>query len=101
MIKKDKNEKRLRLAVFRSCKYLEAQIIDDEKRVTLVSVNDKDLKEKDKLTKTDKALKLGEILAAKALVKGLKKVKFDRGSYRYHGRIKALADGARKGGLDF
>jgi len=99
---KKPEEKRLRLAVFRSNKYLSAQIVDDEERITLVGVSEKDLaKNKEKTTKSARAALLGEILAAKALKKGLKKVKFDRRDYRYHGRIKALAEAARKGGLDF
>lgn len=101
MTSKKKTEKRPRLVVFRSCKYLEAQIVDDEKQSTLVSVTRKDLDSKTKMTKSEQSTKLGEILAAKALKKGLKEIKFDRHGYRYHGRVKALADGARKGGLDF
>jgi len=97
----NKMEKRLRLAVFRSCKHLSAQIIDDEKRATLVSVSEKELKSKEKTTKSDRATQLGELLASKAKALGLEKVKFDRRAYRYHGRVKALAEGARKGGLDF
>jgi large subunit ribosomal protein L18 len=92
---------RLRLAVFRSARYTSAQIIDDEKGQTLAMVSEKDLPKKEKLTKTEKAKLMGEILAQKALKVGIKKIKFDRRSYRYHGRVKALADGARKGGLDF
>ncbi len=99
---KKAEEKRLRLAVFRSNKYISAQIIDDEKGVTLAGVSEKDLvKNKEKATKSAKAALVGEILAAKALKKGIKKVRFDRRCYRYQGRIKALAEAARKGGLDF
>ncbi len=94
-------DQRLRLAVSRSAKYTSAQIIDDEKGQTKVCVNEKDLPKKEKLTKTEKAKLMGGILAQKALKVGIKKIKFDRRSYRYHGRIKALADEARKGGLDF
>jgi len=101
MIKKNESKERLRLVVFRSRKYIEAQIVDDEKQSTLVSVTRKDLDPKTKITKSEQAAQLGEILAAKALKKGLGQIKFDRHGYRYHGRIKALADGARKGGLDF
>lgn len=93
--------KRLRLAVFRSTKSTSAQIIDDEKRRTLAMVSEKDLPKKEKLTKTEKSKLMGEILAQKAIQVGIKKVAFDRRVYRYHGRIKALAEGARKGGLDF
>jgi len=99
---KKQEEKRLRLAVFRSNKYISAQIVDDEKRLTLVGVSEKDLaKNKEKATKSARAVLVGEILATKALKKGLKKIRFDRRCYRYHGRIKALAEAARKGGLDF
>jgi large subunit ribosomal protein L18 len=101
MAKKNELKKRLRLVVFRSRKYIEAQIVDDEKQSTLVSVTRKDLDPKVKVTKSEQAVKLGEILAAKALKKGLGQIRFDRHGYRYHGRIKALAEGARKGGLDF
>ena len=94
------NEKRLRLAVFRSNKSISAQIIDDEKGVTLVAATEKDLKDI-KGTKMEKAALVGDMLAQKALKKGLKKVKFDRRNYRYHGRVQVLADAARKGGLDF
>ena len=94
------NEKRLRLAVFRSSKSISAQIIDDQKGMTLVAATEKDLKEI-KGTKMEKAALVGDMLAQKALKKGLKKVKFDRRNYRYHGRVQVLADAARKGGLDF
>jgi len=93
--------KRLRLAIFRSLKSVSAQIIDDEQGRTLTMVSEKDLPKKEKLTKTEKAQLMGEILAQKALKAGVKKVVFDRRRYRYHGRVKALAEGARKGGLDF
>lgn len=81
-----------RLSVFRSNKYLYAQVIDDVKRETLAAVSDK---------KTAQAFELGELLAKKTLAKKIKKVVFDRGAYKYHGKIKALAEGARKGGLEF
>ncbi|MCJ7804521.1 50S ribosomal protein L18 [Patescibacteria group bacterium] len=99
---KKQEEKRLRLAVSRSNKYISAQIVDDEKRITLVGVSEKDLeKNKEKTAKSARAALVGGILAAKALKKGVKKIRFDRRRYRYHGRIKALAEAARKGGLDF
>ncbi len=101
MKKKKEITKRLRLAVFRSAKHIMAQIIDDEKGQTKACASEKDLPKKEKLTKTEKAKLIGEILAQKALKLGIKKIKFDRRSYRYHGRIKTLADEARKGGLDF
>lgn len=97
---------RLRLAVFRSNKALYVQIVDDVKGETLVAASEKDLKKvaklkSNKVTKTERARMVGEILAQKAQKKGIKKVKFDRRSYKYHGRVKALAEGARKGGLEF
>ena len=107
---------RPRLTVFRSNKYTYAQIIDDEQGVTLVAASEKELlgdaekrtkKEKDteesieKLTKTQRARLVGELLAKKALEKNIKKVAFDRGAYKYHGRIKALAEAAREQGLQF
>src|SRR3989344_4266801 len=90
---------RPRLSVFRSSKHIQAQIIDDEKGITLVSVSD--LKIKKKGIKQERAVYIGEELAKKALEKGIKKVVFDRGGFRYQGRIRALADAVRKGGLSF
>jgi large subunit ribosomal protein L18 len=100
---------RPRLSVFRSNKYIYAQIIDDQKGVTLVAVSEKELKSKSasrrtKLkskTKIDKSFQLGEILAKKALKKKINQVYFDKGGRAYHGRVRALAEGARKAGLDF
>lgn len=90
---------RVRLSVFRSSKYIYAQIIDDTKGVTLVEANAKSLG----LTgdKISQAKEVGKTLAERALAAGIKNVVFDRGRFRYHGRIKALADGAREGGLNF
>lgn len=90
--------KRLRLSVFRSNKYIYAQIIDDEKSQTLVSSSDLKIKEGRKI---ERAKLAGEELAKKALKKGIKEIWFDRDGYKYHGRVKALAEGARKGGLVF
>ena len=90
---------RPRLSVAKSNKYISVQIIDDEKQKTLVSVSSRELKEKG--TKTELAEKVGEAIAEKAKKEKIKKVKFDRGKYAYHGRVKALAEGARKGGLEF
>lgn len=95
-----------RLSVFRSNKAIYGQLIDDEKGRTLVAVSERELdrktkKPKNKKTKTEKARLVGELLAQKALKEGIKTVVFDRGPYYYHGRIKALAEGARKGGLKF
>ncbi len=98
------NKNRLRLSVFRSSKNIYAQIIDDNKGKTLIasSTLDKSIKSKFKNTgNKEAASEIGKILAEKAKQKGINKVIFDRGKYLYHGRIKALADGARKAGLDF
>jgi len=91
---------RPRLNVFRSNRYLFAQIIDDQKGKTLVSLHQKSLK-KQKGKKSEIAFELGENLAKKAKLKKISKVVFDKSSYKYHGRIKAFAKGARKGGLNF
>ena len=97
---------RLRLSVFRSNKMIYAQIINDEVGRTLVAAGEKDLsekaqKEKDQKSKTEKAWLVGKLLAKRALKKKVKKVVFDRRHYKYHGRVKALAEGAREGGLEF
>jgi len=94
--------KRLRLAVFRSNKYIYAQIIDDEKGHTLVAASDlADLRHLRNLSNLEKAKEVGKILAKKALEKRIEYVWFDRRKYKYHGRVKALAEGAREGGLKF
>lgn len=90
---------RPRLAVFRSAKHIYAQIIDDVKGVTLVSASTLNVNVEG--TKTDAAKAVGEAVAKKALDAGITKVVFDRGGNIYHGRIKALAEGAREAGLDF
>lgn len=90
-----------RLCVFRSLKHIYAQIIDDEKGKTLVSASDQELKQNKELKKNQKAEELGILIAKKALAKKIEKVVFDRGGYKYHGRVKALAEGARQGGLKF
>lgn len=92
---------RPRLAVFRSLRSCTAQLIDDEKGVTLVSGSERELLNKQGLKKSDRAKLLGELIAQKALQKGITKILFDRGGNAYHGRIAALADGARNGGLEF
>lgn len=89
---------RPRLSVFRSLKNVYAQIIDDVQGKTLVSASSIKLK---KGGKAAASKEVGRLLAEKALAKGIKKVVFDRGSLRYHGRIKALAEAAREGGLIF
>jgi len=93
--------KKPRLSVFRSNKRIYAQLIDDGARKTLLAASEKEIKSKTKQVKTEKAKLVGEVLAKKALKKKIKQVVFDRGSYRYRGRVKALAEGARKGGLKF
>lgn len=90
-----------RLSVFRSIKYIYAQVIDDAKAETIVSVSEKELGKEQKGSKTQKAKNLGILLGKKAAEKKISSVRFDRGSYRYHGRVKAFAQGAREGGLKF
>ena len=95
---------RPRLAVFRSNNHMYAQIIDDAAQNTLVSAStlQKDVKaELEKTNNVDAATKLGEVIAKKALEKGITEVVFDRGGFIYQGKIKALADAAREAGLQF
>jgi large subunit ribosomal protein L18 len=97
---------RPRLSVFRSLKHTYAQLIDDSKGITLVSastLSDDVQKElgNGNHTKTDASKAVGKVLARLALDKGIKQVRFDRGGYLYHGRVQALADAAREGGLEF
>jgi large subunit ribosomal protein L18 len=91
---------RPRLTVFRSNKAIWAQVIDDATGRTLASAGSISLTDKG-LSKTDAAVKVGELVAERAKAAGIERVVFDRGSYLYHGRVKALADGARQAGLDF
>ncbi len=101
---RQKGHGRPRLSVFRSGKNIHAQVIDDSQGRTLAAASslDKDLKASLK-TGADKAAAaaVGKLVAERALAAGVKQVVFDRGSYLYHGRVKALADAAREGGLDF
>ena len=92
-----------RLRVFKSNKHIYAQIIDDVAGRTLVATSsqDKSMGEETFEGKTAKARKVGELLAEKGKAQGITKVVFDRGGYIYHGRVKALSEGAREGGLDF
>jgi large subunit ribosomal protein L18 len=94
---------RPRLTVYKSNKYISAQIVDDIKGITLASVNSKSLGKIGKLGKKgiDTAKEIGVKLAEKAKLKKIKLVVFDKGGYQYHGKIKAVADGAREGGLEF
>ena len=89
---------RLRLSVFRSSKHIYAQIIDDASGKTLAAASSSAVKSG---SKTDTATAVGRALAEAAAAKGVKQVVFDRGQYKYHGRVKALAEAAREGGLDF
>ena len=93
-------EERPRLSVFKSNRFIYAQLINDEKGITIVGVSEKHLKEKP-TGKTAKAKAVGVLLAKKAVDKKIKKVVFDRGSYSYHGRVSSIAEGAREGGLEF
>lgn len=87
-----------RLSVFKSNKHISAQLIDDEKAVTLASSHSRDVKGKNMM---EKSALVGEEIAKKAVAKKVKAVVFDRGGFIYTGVVKALADGARKGGLKF
>lgn len=88
---------RPRLVVFRSLKHISAQLVDDVARRTLLTVTDAGLEGK----KSEKSLAVGRKVAEMAKQHGITKVVFDRAGYQYHGRVKAVADGAREGGLEF
>lgn len=95
---------RPRLTVFRSLRHVYAQIIDDDNGVTLVAAStmNKDFADQDKFGgNIDAATEIGKDLARKAMAVGIRQVRFDRNGYKYHGRIKALADAARESGLAF
>jgi large subunit ribosomal protein L18 len=95
---------RPRLNVFRSAHHIYAQVVDDSKGRTLVSAStiDREVKAQLKgLAKSEQAKIVGKVLAERALDQGIKQVVFDRGGYKYHGRVKALADAARESGLVF
>lgn len=92
---------RPRLTIFRSNLYIYGQLIDDESKKTILGVSEKQLSLKEKLSKLEKAKQLGQFLAKKALEKKISSIIFDKGSYSYHGRVKALAEGVREGGLKF
>jgi large subunit ribosomal protein L18 len=93
---------RPRLAVFRSLNHIYAQIIDDASGTTLVAAStvEKELRSS-KATKSEEAASIGKLIAQRAKAAGIDRVVFDRAGYRYHGRIKSLADAARESGLDF
>ncbi len=93
---------RPRLSVFRSGKHIYAQVIDDKTAATLVAASSNEKEGKPAKTyNLDAATAVGKKIAERALAKGVKQVVFDRGGYIYHGRVKALADAAREGGLEF
>ncbi len=95
---------RPRLNVFRSLNHIYAQVIDDSAGLTLASASTLDHEVRDQvvgLKKTEQASVVGRIVAERAVAKGVEKVVFDRGGYKYHGRVKALAEAARKAGLEF
>ena len=95
------SNKRPRISIFRSNQQIYAQIIDDNKGHTLISASSKEAEISTSGSKVEQAIKVGELLARKAKDAGVETVIFDRGGYLYHGRVKALAEGARKGGLKF
>ena len=90
---------RPRLSVFRSSSHMYAQLIDDESGKTLASASS--LEVKGKAAKTDKSVEVGKLIAGKGKALNIESVVFDRGGYKYHGRVKALADAAREAGLKF
>lgn len=93
---------RPRLVVFRSLKHIYAQLVDDQARRTLLGVSDgSEGVAREKPGKVGAALAVGKLIAKMAQEKGIKRVVFDRAGYMYHGRVKAVADGARAGGLEF
>ena len=102
-LKRSNKNNRLRLTVNRSSKNISAQIIDDINNKTIVTASslEKDIKKIAKTKKSDLSLFVGEILAKRANKKNITKIYFDRGRYKYHGRIKALAEAARNNGLTF
>jgi large subunit ribosomal protein L18 len=105
-------KERPRLCIFRSNKHIYAQLIDDEKGKTLLAASDNELKQKGRRSSSKKekvagtgginrAFEVGKLIAQKSLEKKIEKVVFDKGGYKYHGQVKALAEGAREGGLKF
>ena len=102
-LKKSNINNRFRLTVNRSLKNISAQIIDDIKNITLVAASsvEKSLKKNNKIKKSELSLIVGETLAKRAIKLNINKIYFDRGCYKYHGRIKLLTDALRKHGLEF
>ena len=102
-VKKVSSPDRFRLSISRSSKNISAQIIDDVKNITLLSSSsiEKDVKAMSKVNKTDISIIVAEKLAKKAVEKKITKIYFDRGVYKYHGRVKAFAETLRKNGMEF
>ena len=102
-VKKVASKDRLRLSISRSSKNISAQIIDDSKKITLLSASsiEKDIKSGSKVNKTELSKIVAERLAKKAQDKKIKKIYFDRGIYKYHGRIKVFAETLRENGMEF
>tara|TARA_B100000989_G_C19122280_1_gene295813 strand:+ start:121 stop:477 length:357 start_codon:yes stop_codon:yes gene_type:complete len=102
-VKRVASNDRLRLSISRSTKNISAQIIDDTKKITLLSASsvEKDLKSTEKLNKTELSKLVAQKLAKKAQEKNIIKIYFDRGSYKYHGRVKVFAETLRKNGMEF
>ena len=102
-IKKVAAKDRFRLSISRSSKNISAQIIDDTKKITLLSASsiEKDFKSGDKINKTELSKIVAEKLAKKAQEKNITKIYFDRGSYKYHGRMKVFAETLRENGMEF
>ena len=95
---------RPRLSVFRTSRHIYAQVIDDTEGCTLVAASTQDAEVRKELEGKDKSAQaavVGEVLAERAQAAGIKQIVFDRGGYKYHGRVKSLAEAARKSGLDF
>ena len=102
-VKKVASNDRFRLSISRSTKNISAQIIDDSKNITLLSASsvEKDIKSQNKVNKTELSKIVAEKLAKKAQEKKITKIFFDRGVYKYHGRVKVFAETLRKNGMDF
>ena len=102
-VKNVSSNDRYRLSISRSAKNISAQIIDDSKSITLISASsiEKDVKKDDKINKTELSKIVAEKLAKKAIEKKITKIYFDRGVYKYHGRVKIFAETLRKNGMEF
>ena len=102
-VKKVASNDRFRLSISRSSKNISAQIIDDNKNITLISASsiEKDIKSKSKVSKTELSRIVAEKITKKTLEKKIKKIFFDRGIYKYHGRVKTFAETLRENGMEF